>query len=70
MPRAWRARLESHGLKVEGVVDHEGVWRSIYFGDPNGMLLEVTRQVRPLTPDDATKADAMLRTWTSAKAPA
>lgn len=35
----WKARLQSKGLEVEGPIDH-GVFRSIYFHDPNGYRLE------------------------------
>ena len=36
---AWKARLESRGVTVEGPIDH-GMFRSIYFHDPNGYRLE------------------------------
>ena len=36
---AWKTRLESKGIGVEGPIDH-GMIRSIYFHDPNGYRLE------------------------------
>jgi catechol 2,3-dioxygenase-like lactoylglutathione lyase family enzyme len=36
---AAKARLEAHGIEVQGPLDHEFV-RSIYFWDPNGIRLE------------------------------
>jgi catechol 2,3-dioxygenase-like lactoylglutathione lyase family enzyme len=38
-----KARLESHGIEVLGVVDHR-IFDSIYFFDPNGIRLELTFQ--------------------------
>ena len=35
----WKTRLESKGVTVEGPIDH-GIFRSIYFHDPNGYRLE------------------------------
>jgi catechol 2,3-dioxygenase-like lactoylglutathione lyase family enzyme len=42
---AAQKRLEEHGVKVRGPVDH-GTWRSIYFTDPDGIRLEITHPVR------------------------
>jgi len=67
---AWKARLERHGLHVTGPVDHEGVWSSIYFTDPNGVTLELTHQARPLDADDAARAAAMVAAWTAERAAA
>lgn len=48
---AKRRELIGKGLRVSGVVDHE--WcRSIYFEDPNGLLLEYCAMVRELGEDD------------------
>ncbi len=40
--RAARARLKQRRVAYRGPVDH-GSWLSIYFRDPDGILLEVTR---------------------------
>jgi len=61
---AWKARLEGHGLRVSGPVDHEGVWSSIYFADPNGVTLELTHQSRPLDDADARRAAELVARWT------
>lgn len=64
---AWKTRLEAHGLKVAGPVDHDGVWSSIYFQDPNHVTLELTYQARPLNEADAERAAAMVAEWTKDK---
>ncbi len=49
---AKRAQLIAKGVKVTPVVDHE--WcKSIYFRDPNGLLLEYCAYTRALNDDDA-----------------
>lgn len=63
---AWKRRLESHDVKVTGPVDHDGVWSSIYFGDPNGVTLELTYQARALTDADAARAETMVAEWVGA----
>ncbi|HKN01945.1 MAG TPA: VOC family protein [Candidatus Binataceae bacterium] len=46
-----RKMLTERGVEVTPVVDHE--WcRSIYFRDPNGLLLEYCATVREFTADD------------------
>lgn len=35
----WKLRHENRGVAVEGPIDH-GMFRSIYFHDPNGYRLE------------------------------
>jgi catechol 2,3-dioxygenase-like lactoylglutathione lyase family enzyme len=49
---AKRAELIAKGVKVTPVVDHDWA-RSIYFKDPNGLLLEYCCYTRQLTEDDA-----------------
>src|SRR5262245_20605772 len=49
---AKRAELIAKGVKVTPVVDHEWM-QSIYFKDPNNLLLEYAWWNRPLTEDDA-----------------
>jgi catechol 2,3-dioxygenase-like lactoylglutathione lyase family enzyme len=49
---AKRAELVAKGVKVTPIVDHEWM-RSIYFKDPNGLLLEYACMTRSLGDDDA-----------------
>src|SRR5262249_3251720 len=48
-----RAELIAKGVKVTPVVDHEWA-KSIYFKDPNGLLLEYSYITREFTADDGT----------------
>ena len=52
---AWRERLESRGVPILYQIEHE-VIESIYFRDPNGYYLEITRSLRPFTEIDALDA--------------
>ena len=66
---AMKKRLESHGIEVVGVTDHEFV-HSIYFFDPNGVRLEFTTQV---VGDEAMEnyargAHSTLKAWNEDKA--
>lgn len=63
-------RLLDEGLEVRGVIDHEGTWNSIYFFDPNGVRLELTYQVRPLTEEDASEAETAVAQWVADHQPA
>ena len=45
---AIKTRLEDAGIKVRGVVDHEGWCQSIYFKDPNFLQLEYCCLTREL----------------------
>lgn len=56
-------RLLDAGVEVRGVIDHEGIWSSIYFFDPNGVRLEITYQNRPLNEDDAVAAERAVDEW-------
>lgn len=67
--KAMKKRLESHGIDVVGITDHEFV-HSIYFFDPNGVRLEFTTQV---VGDDtmagyAREAHGALKAWNEEKA--
>lgn len=55
--------LKEAGVDVSGPVDHEGIWKSIYFFDPNGVRLELTWQNRALTDADADRAAAEVEQW-------
>ena len=59
-------RLERHGVRVTGPVNHDDTWLSIYFGDPNGVTLELTYQSRALDDDDARRAAAVVAGWSAA----
>lgn len=65
---AWKRRLEEHGVRVTGPVDHDGVWSSIYFMDPNAVTLELTFQARPLNDADAARASGMVAAWNAERA--
>jgi catechol 2,3-dioxygenase-like lactoylglutathione lyase family enzyme len=66
---AHKARLESAGVEVRGIVDHHFI-KSIYFVDPNGLRLEIT--VRTEEPGFSAKAAAeahhQLARWCKLKA--
>lgn len=62
---AWKTRLESHGVQVDGPIEHDGVWSSIYFTDPNAVMLELTHQARELNDADARRAADMVTQWTA-----
>ena len=62
---AWRKHLKQKGIEVTPVVDHDGVWNSIYFHDPNHVLLELTYQSRALGDDDARNAERMVAEWSA-----
>ena len=49
---AKRAELIAKGVRVTPVVDHEWM-HSIYFKDPNGVMLEYAWACRALGPDDS-----------------
>ncbi len=49
----------TRGVEVSAETAHE-VIESIYFRDPNGYFIEITRKLRPLAAVDARDADATL----------
>lgn len=59
----FQERLERHGVETIGIVNHEDIWQSVYFFDPNGVRLEVTYQARDLTPADAASAREAVGDW-------
>jgi catechol 2,3-dioxygenase-like lactoylglutathione lyase family enzyme len=61
----WRTRLTALGVEVSGPIDHDGIWSSIYFSDPNDVMLELTHQRRPLNDDDAARATTLVAEWTA-----
>lgn len=52
---AWRARIKAHGVRVTTPLAHELI-ESIYFDDPNGIQLEITRPIREMSGIDARDA--------------
>lgn len=65
---AAKARAEAHGLDVLGPTDH-GIFKSIYFFDPNGHRLELACNTG--TPEDYAElkrvAPEMLEEWSRTK---
>ncbi|MEV4636514.1 VOC family protein [Actinoplanes sp. NPDC049548] len=57
---AWRVRLKAHGVRVTTPLAHELI-ESIYFDDPNGIQLEITRPIREMSGIDARDAELTLR---------
>jgi catechol 2,3-dioxygenase-like lactoylglutathione lyase family enzyme len=55
----WRARLKAHGVRVTTPLAHELI-ESIYFDDPNGIQLEITRPLRVMSGIDARDAELTL----------
>ncbi|WP_160299205.1 VOC family protein [Sphingomonas sp. SRS2] len=53
---AWHAHLKAHGVNVSPPIRHELI-ESIYFTDPNGYPLEITRPLRPMAAIDAADAE-------------
>ena len=58
--RAWKERLEAAGVEVSVETTHE-VIESIYFRDPNGYFIEITRKLRALNRIDEVDAAATLQ---------
>lgn len=56
----WKERLETLGVAVSPNTRHE-ILESIYFLDPNGYLLEITRRLRDIEAIDATDAALTLK---------
>jgi catechol 2,3-dioxygenase-like lactoylglutathione lyase family enzyme len=61
-----KARLQTNGVEVIGVTDHDGYIHSIYFFDPNGFRLELTTELATQGELDGFKRDAhaALADWT------
>ena len=61
--------LKEHDVEVLGPVDHEGIWKSLYFFDPNGIRLEITYQNRTFTDEDSEKAYEDVAAWLAEHGP-
>ena len=59
----WRDHFEAHGLSPVGIVDHDGVWESLYIFDPQGVRIELTVQNRPLGESDRESGLKTLAQW-------
>lgn len=57
--RHWKETLEARGVKVSPYTQHE-ILESIYFLDPNGYPVEITRRLRDTEELDATDAELTL----------
>ncbi len=53
---AWQAKLDAGGVRVSQSIKHE-ILESIYFRDPNGYPLEITRSLRDMETLDAVDAE-------------
>ncbi|MEU5397973.1 VOC family protein [Streptomyces sp. NPDC005963] len=56
----YRRRLDESDWPVEMQVMHETI-ESIYTHDPNGYMLEITRQLRPVTPQEDLDAELTIQ---------
>lgn len=67
--QAMKDRLDEHGIKTIGLVDHEFV-RSVYFFDPNGLRLEITTRTEApgFLEQAAAEAHDTLKAWNARKA--
>lgn len=65
----WKAALEARGVDVFMRIHHELI-DSIYFRDPNGYLLEIAWQTRPMTALDAKDAELTLQAAIAAESEA
>jgi catechol 2,3-dioxygenase-like lactoylglutathione lyase family enzyme len=66
----WKDKLETRGVTVEGPIDH-GIFRSIYFHDPNGYRLEFCAKEgreEKLFADESASARENLKKWNAWKA--
>jgi catechol 2,3-dioxygenase-like lactoylglutathione lyase family enzyme len=59
----WQARLKKMGVQFHGPIDHDGVFHSIYFFDPNLIFMEITRHVQPLGPKLQAEAEEQWQTY-------
>ncbi|MFT7600568.1 MAG: catechol 2,3-dioxygenase-like lactoylglutathione lyase family enzyme [Acidimicrobiales bacterium] len=66
----WKQRLIGKGVAVEGPIDH-GMFRSIYFHDPNGYRLEFTsaeEKEHQIFRDECAMARTQMDKWNAWKA--
>jgi glyoxylase I family protein len=65
---AWKRRLEAHAVSY-WTEEHGPKRESIYFSDPNGVLIELTDEAASASPERASVARAVevVRKWTAAR---
>ena len=65
-----KARIEGHGIHVLGITNH-GVFKSIYFFDPNGHRIELAANTGTEAQMKTLKeiAPEMLEEWSKTKKP-
>jgi len=56
----WKERLKQNGVKFFGPINHEDIFHSVYFFDPNFIFMEITRHAQPLGPELEAEA---LKYW-------
>jgi glyoxylase I family protein len=59
--KAWEHKLTDAGVAFE--VEHHGAQRSLYFQDPNGIMLEITAPPSEADARSSERAAAMVRKW-------
>jgi catechol 2,3-dioxygenase-like lactoylglutathione lyase family enzyme len=64
----WQAHLLDKGVEFAGEIDHNGVFYSIYFFDPNGQRIELTYQPNPMSEEDRVAGLATIEDWSERKA--
>lgn len=67
----WIDRVKEAGLEFVGPLDHDFI-RSIYFNDPNGIILEITYQVpehEEILDKEESRSKKVLADWTVKTAP-
>lgn len=64
---AWKAHFEAEGVESVGIVDHDGVWESLYVFDPNRVRIELTVQTRELSDCDVRAGARVLSEWNARK---
>lgn len=64
----WQRHFAEHNVPVDGEIDHDGLFYSLYVTDPNGVRVELTYQTRDLGSGDAAEAQRELDGWITDRA--
>jgi hypothetical protein len=59
----WHQHLSNSNIPVLGEVNHDDLWYSLYFQDPNGQQCELTYQKRDLTEKDVEEGMKIYKQW-------